>query len=64
MCLFSFIFVGRFLFGLDTFLVSGFPSPLFVFSLSGLVTLVLMFCWVHFVGCVGDLSIGSLGRGP
>ena len=48
---------------LGTFLDSGFPSPLF-FSLYGLQTLVPMFLGGHFVGGVGDLSIGSLGRGP
>ena len=49
---------------LGTFLASGFPSPLFGFFVSGLLTLVLMFLGGHFVGGVGDLSIGSLDVGP
>ena len=53
-----------FLFGLDTFLASGFPSPFFVFSLYGSLTLALMFLGGRFVGGVGDLSIGSLDVGP
>ena len=36
----------------------------FYLSLSGLLTLVRMFVGGHFVGGVGDLSIGSLDVGP
>ena len=49
-------------FGLHFWLV-GFHHR-FVFSLSGLLTLVRMFLGGHFVVGVGDLSIGSLDVGP
>ena len=56
--------LGVFLFGFGLhFWLVGFHHR-FVFSLSGLLTLVRMFLGGHFVGGMGDLRIGSPGRGP
>ena len=63
--MFVFIFIiVCFLFGFGRyFWLVGFSSPLY-FPLYGLQTFVSIFLGGHFVGGVGDLSFGSLGRGP